>query len=230
MSGQFKASSGRMDLGQAVREAFSLTALFNEPFGDDNAIVFRRTLSGDFDALAAQLGDLWEMEKWGKYKAAGRRELALLRDFLSPEGAKAMDCVLEDMKAIEECQAGLYRCSFRAIPTQGYEDDSVVRLFHRDGRNQLLCCYDDLTTEYVDRDDVIGPIKSDSVEVAVRSDARVYRMEKGALWRQRGRFPDYIADFPHGRPVRETFIHRAPSDDSGDKPRLLLIASDCSPA
>jgi hypothetical protein len=190
----------------------SLTELFNASFGgpaEINCILYPRRLSGDFNALAAELAGI-----------RSRHIEDILSEYsedINSGLAKAAGTILEDMRAIRselekaETYSGLdLRIERRGNP---YPGESPWAL-HKDGAHnaslgRILCCYTDPVTEWARNEDVqtwkVGLYK-------LKPEGKINRFRPGDIWRL-----SVDPECP--------FVHRVPASvRQNDPPRIVLVA------
>lgn len=226
--------------GGMIGEVASFDALLNAPWRDGVcALTWRRSLAGDYDAVAAAIGPINEITSLDEEALLGLR--------LAPAGALAREQLLDDLRMLRA--AGLDP-SLEAIPPQprAVSDAPVVTdvySWHADSATDetdtWLCSYNVAGTEalpsalarrYVDIPETrakllqhYGGADDDGfrdflrehyydLHYAAVSGARPVSFGLGHLWRIATRWP--------GCPVPPC-VHRAPLIPAGSLPRLLLI-------
>ena len=188
----------------------SLTELFNAEFGDANCILFPRSLSGDFNALAR------EMAKIGVSKFL-KRENAMPSELAAEEAQ-----VKSDIEAVKRAyQRPLLGTKWQLRLERKYKLDAQhsVLNFHIDGTikpklGRVLCNYTAPVTEWIKNEDA----EPDAVRgyFKEREGATIYELGVGDIWRQSCR----------SRKM-DGFIHRTPAAvrdrTKSDPPRLILV-------
>lgn len=198
----------------SIKLVESMKELCEENFDDKaNVILFRRSLSLDFNALAADLRDVFKDVPDMKFQISGIKILSseMLEAALpqvSDESKKALSVILDDMRSLDD----KWDVNLRLIAPceddkEGYHADTVS-----DGSlGRVLCCYNTPTTE--------GLLPREVFQTAsgIRSASGVtpFNFQVGDMWR--GAADSYI----HSAKKTPSFVHRAPASD---KTRLLLLA------
>ena len=219
----------------------TLDELINTPFDKStNALCWKRTLSGNFDEIAIQFSgyseilsleeaDLYSLDLSKDGQAARDllvQDLGLLRKLgLEP----ALDCipfyprdsnsdpVATDVYSFHvdtaNINADTYLCSYNLTPSEGLlNSDAIRRVDIPETRSELLKRYgnddDEGFTEYLRENHF-------DLHYLPVSPAAPYSFGLGNLWR-------IATDCPNSPTL--PCIHRAPTTQIGQPPRLLLIS------
>jgi hypothetical protein len=226
-----------------IKVVNSFNELVTSTFGPRvNAICWSRTLTGNFDELAASFGNEEEIV------SLDNKTLSRLRPGLSTMGKAAADTLLEDIPLLQghglspglECVPRYQRDESSAVPTDVYS-------FHADRAtvpaDTYLCSYNEVATEGLRNDQAQRRIDMPATRVklldlfrqeedtgdfdaylrencydlhyAALSEAIPFSFGIGNLWRIAVEYP--------GCPVAPC-LHRAPATTTGQLPRLLLIS------
>ena len=188
----------------------SLTELFNTEFGEANCILFPRSLTGDFNALAR------EMAKIGVSKFL-KRENAMPAALAAEEAQVKSD--IEAVKSAFHRPLLGTRWQLRLERKYKLTAQHSVLNFHIDGTSKpdlgrVLCNYTAPVTEWIRNEDA----EPDKVRgyFKAHEGAPVYQLGVGDIWRQSCR----------SRKM-DGFIHRTPDAvrdrTKSDPPRLLLV-------
>ncbi len=207
-----------------IKVVDSLSALFNTPFGDANAILYPRTLSGDFNRVAQHLA---EVRASGYYD---RLEKIADKEGRSAIG-RAARTILQDIEAVSAwLRAECLPPDIRLRDNRNWNGSGVER-FHVDSAasqqlGRILCCYTAPTTQWIKNEDAIQT--SGSTFRKARG-APVYSFRPGDIFR--------IKSLPRNSGLSEVsvssfredfFVHRAPSSTAQELargiPRLLWVA------
>ena len=207
---------------QRIRFVDNMEALINEPFGTANAIVLRRRLTGDFNAMAQTVN---------KRRLGLRTIKAIYKDAdlaaSFPHELSQVRADLDAMKALFGQNAeDFFALSLRTSGDVLWGRNAAPEKFHTDSATsadygRFLCCYTGLTTEWIRNEDAISIAKGGFV---MREGATVYRFGVGDIWRMASR------QRGDNDAVREGgyFVHRTPISENerkkGDPPRMLMVA------
>lgn len=206
---------------KVVRDLFSL---INEDFDPvANVVLCSRDVEGDFDALAreaAQYFNLGKEEIFIKYKE--REKLVEFQSSLHDEGLIAcVERILWDMDFLHS--AGV-RPHFRLL--KFYTADKTTHQFHVDGLEQdfdrYMTCYNAPVTEYVRNDDVLSVYGHRAL---CKPEAQIYHFRVGDIWKARVRNKKSNVMIALWRKMtrqaaRRAFVHRAPKSDH---PRIMVV-------
>jgi hypothetical protein len=224
-----------------IRRVASFSELVATPFeAGINAICWERELKGDFAEVVLALGTISGVEPLEE------SQLAALR--LSAAGQQAVATMIEDLRGLRAHTFEPVLNCIMAYPRE--EDAGPVRTdvlsFHAD-RTPIptatwLCTYHGRPSEGLRNDEAVrrvdipetraallkdygGPDDASFCEhlsescydlhYAAMPDARPFSFGIGNLWRIACEYPDAIVP---------PCIHRAPEEQPGDSPRLLLIS------
>lgn len=202
-----------------VREVASISDMITSDFSqDENVLLVRRDLKGDFESVADQVfsrlggrSKVWFRN--GAEKMHGDKEM---RQFFSL--AKPMElnpfCLLaleQITKDIEELRRLRYKATLRL------ERENPHGGFHIDGRgnkklhSRVLVNYSGAQTlGYHPRD--VNSLPASGLVVDFKSGAQPFSMGLGNIWRHAGEYNGITAPFVHSSPI------------GNDCPRLLLVA------
>ena len=181
-----------------IKVVGSLMELFNEQFGGPdgvNAVLFPRTLSHDFNALAGWLEEGTEyIRKFtpsteNRYPYFDVPRLFASKKYMKPVMAVVVDAIVQDMDAASD---KMMRAELRLV---------------RPGRGPDMLHHDNVASF----NSMMGR------HYSLREGAEVFSFRPGDLWRQ--------LSTPYLKNVAPPYIHRAPALKAGDTPRLLLVAS-----
>lgn len=231
------------NLYHRIKLVSSFDELVNTPFADGvNALCWQRQLDGDFAEVAAHLaaGD--------EIITLCPDDLTALRNQLSPAAQMAVEVMKADFQLL--AGRGLDPC-LDCIPSYPRDiSDAILRMdvysFHADRApvraDTYLCTYTGASSEGLPNEQAVRHVDIDSTRAALKAewlrtgggdfdswlmessydlhyranaDAQIYQFGVGHLWRIAIKYPDCPAP---------PCIHRAPAQQEGDAPRLLLIS------
>lgn len=198
----------------------SLSDLFDTPLRPPvNVILYPRSVSGDFNALAFALLEKKRLGvTTGFCRELYEKDFEKLRRSLKDEKAlQAASVVLNDLKETRKSFGTDLSISVRLVQPQGYNKSEMVYSFHGDAtgkQGRIICCYNEPVTEGARNEDVVEAVdKKEQYEL--RLEASPFRFRVGDVWKQAGKMT---------APGLPPFIHRAPAVRPDDPPRLLLVA------
>lgn len=213
-----------------IKVVSSLSKLFNTAFGgpgDVNCVLYPRRLSGNFDALAWQLGEKFNRDY--QQRNLTEDELRRIGQITTYKGLKKeIGIILQDMKILKtktvnsSAHRKRYSGMLRVIGHKRYNKKDGANgeyIFHEDGGNiyyeeRLLCCYNGPTTEFLRNEDAL-PYEDSHYRYTRRRGAKSFSMGIGDIWR-------HLTSGYSGNVT--AFIHRAPYTPPNATPRLLLVA------
>lgn len=204
----------------SIKVVDSWDALLSEPFDDASCILFPRTLSGDFNALARAIS----MQRKG-YRKDIPQNLETEHRFLMED----IERVRAHLTAIG---VSAFEPSLRIEHRARWSSFSSVDTWHVDGcKNpefgRLLCNYNAPTTQWLRQQDVTYDSLSMRANERFNKKmfAKTYSFEPGDVWRQRSAsspVSEHMQDrdklFVHRRPPGVKLRHR------NDPPRMLMVA------
>ena len=175
----------------------------------DTAVVFRRPISGRFNALAEFLhaqhpykdvliGGGRRLETF--YKADALREWQGKCDY-----EEELALVIADM---DEAQRMTRRVSeLRLVKDKGYHKGNYE--FHRDPGDRIMCCYNDPATEFIKQEHGIAYVEEGFTFYRKEVANPVFHFNPGDIWLQAGR--------------ANGLKHRAVEIGPNDPPRILMV-------
>lgn len=210
-----------------IKVVGSLDELFNTPFGEANAVLWPRTLRGDFNNVARLLYKKREKNDYF-------RDLEnIARD--NPDGlGQAAMAVLQDIQTVDGILKGQSRpLDIRVQYNSGWAGDKGVENFHvdtctRQETGRILCCYTAPVTQWIKNEDaqpVPGTLHGNLYKA--RPGTPVYSFRPGDMFR--------IKSVTHGETAADKaafrdscFVHRVPEPSARDRslnqPRMLWVA------
>jgi len=230
----------RRDVPAAVRVVDSFAALLAARFeGACNAIVWERTLAGDFEEVVRCVPVGTDLTTLDEAELEGLP--------VGPGGAAAVAVLLADLRGL---RAAGHAPELNVVERYLRDDDELVptdvHSFHVDSAtvptDTFLCCYSGAASEALDPREAERCVDVPELRAALLArhggaddagfaaylherhfdlhyrplpHARPFSMGNGHLWRLAVQYP--------GAPVRAC-IHRAPPQRQGDARRLLLIS------
>ena len=201
---------------KGIKIVDSFEALMAEPFGEANAVVLPRKLSGDFNAVA----------RWMDNRRLGMNTVDALYNSgdlarICPDAVAHLRADIEKMKGIFGNNAVAYHAlSLRVSQT-------MAPKFHADSSlgpdlGRFICCYNTPTTEWIRNEDAID---CGDGRYEAREGAQIYSIGVGDIWRMASRVRRK-QDAPP--PEGGYFIHRTPPAalemKQSDVPRMLMVA------
>ena len=196
-----------------IQVVHSLSALFNADFGPANCVLYPRTLTGDFNALAENFHELYADDTFPRF--LGHKDLKALLPRLKAEAVVAAEHVISDMKDLRRFTKS--DPSLRVIGRHGYSE--INYRWHADlwstpvgspQSGRILCAYNLPVTDWVRNED--ATYLEDNIVYKLKPGAEVLTFRPGDMFR--------ISCRDNARVV-EPFIHRAPAAPSKVL-RLLL--------
>ena len=204
----------------AIKIVDSWDALLSAEFGEASCILFPRTLSGDFNALARAIS----MQRKGY-----RQDIP---EHLTAEHSLLTDDIERVRARLISIGAKFYEPNLRVEDSTRWSAFSSLDTWHVDGCHnpafgRLLCNYNAPTTEWLRQQDVTYASLSrrPNERFNKKAFAKTYTFEAGDVWGQRSTAAPVSEDmvdrdklFVHRRPRRVKNRHRS------DPPRMLMVA------
>jgi hypothetical protein len=185
--------------------------------GGENGILYPRTLSEDFTALARDLyearHDKPSIQKTGAstISIGQMKENPQLQQY-----SAAIEVIHHDMQAMWK-RPNIMSSSLLLIGPESYTDHRIEE-FHADGRDEdaawerVMCCYAGATTEIVRNEDARLRPDCDASLYDITPDAKIFHFGLGDVWRQ----------LSNSRGQNNPLIHRAPMLQGRGEPRLYI--------
>lgn len=219
-----------MEQRNYIPESYDRIKVVNDPYAflatdfapKANVVVYPRTISGDYDALAKKMAEYFDLkneEIFIKYSDAERIEG--FQKTLPEEESALVDTILGDMEFLYSSRVKTHM----RILTH-YTEDPRTHNFHVDGAAQdfdrYMTCYNTPVTQFVKNEDVMLVRGHDA---HVKSDAQIFEFKPGDIWKARvrnkprGRVGTLIDQFLRIKENR-SFVHRAQVSTT---PRLMVV-------
>ena len=189
----------------------SMEAFCLEPLGRASVIVYPRSLSMNFNALAYQLEAVGEVQP-GRVGMFYSHDLDGMSRYLDHEARQALKQIESDMRDIFRLQP--YKPYLRVVTPDGYDNKRIYD-FHIDRNTvwdgRILCAYNARPMRGLREEDAIPNVGGRTF--TVWPSAKFIEFEPGDLTRHAFQ----------GKSERP-FIHQAQKIEPGDAPKLLLVA------
>jgi len=210
-----------------IRIVKSLAEVFNEPFGDASVILFPRSLTGDFNALAKKLYSAPSEPGYSRADhAANLAKIAQEQQGSALGDAAAL--VLSDLQASVKLMLGHDRIfgNMRVENTGRWKGTHTVEQFHIDGTDnaamgRALCCYTEPVTQWIRSEDAKWVRDT---QFKAKKGAEIYSFQPGDIFRIKA-LPNSMPELKMKKPDLSYFVHRVPqaTKEQQDNIRLLWV-------